>query len=103
MLKLIMPLMAALQAGKEIQNPEKWKKGQNLLNSLALVITGIVAVLRYNWPELPVSDADIIEMASIAAATLALVNRYITTATSKKIGVGNAKVTDDPSNSPGVN
>jgi hypothetical protein len=95
MLKLIGPILAALKAGQELKNPVAWKKGQNLLNSCALVITGIVAFLRWQYPNLPVTDEQILEMASIAAAILALLNRYITTASTKKIGVGHVESTSD--------
>jgi len=87
MVRLIMPLMSALAAGQELKDPAKWKRGQNLVNSVALIITGIVAIIRYNWPEFMATDEQIIEWASIGAAILAAINGYITTATTKKIGV----------------
>jgi hypothetical protein len=79
--------MSALAAGQELKDPAKWKRGQNLINTVALVITGIVAIIRYNWPDIMVSDEQIVEWASIGAAILAAINGYITTATTKKIGV----------------
>jgi len=87
MLKLIPPVLAALKAGQELKDPAKWKQTQNVVNACAVIITAVVAVIRYQVPDLPVTDAQIIEMASIAAAVLALINSYITTATSKKIGL----------------
>lgn len=87
MLRLIGPLLAALRAGQEIGDPAAWKKGQNLINACAAIITALVAIIRYNWPEVMVSDEQILEWAGIAAAVLASINGYITTATTKKIGV----------------
>lgn len=87
MLKLIPPILSALKAGQEIKDPASWKKGQNLINALAVIITSVVAIIRYQVPDLPVTDAQIIEMASIAAGILALINGYITTATTTKIGL----------------
>lgn len=88
MIQLIPKALAALKAGQEIGNPRAWKKGQNLVNSCAVIITFGVAVLRYYWPDLLVSDEQIIEMASAAAIVLGLINQFITTASSKKMGVG---------------
>lgn len=87
MLRLIGPLLAALRAGQEISDPAAWKKGQNLINACAAIITALVAIIRYNWPEVMVSDEQILEWAALAAAALAAINGYITTATTKKIGV----------------
>lgn len=87
MLRTIPAVLAALKAGQELRDPAKWKQGQNLLNACALVITGIVAVLRWQMPDFPISDAQIVELASIAAAVLAFLNGYLTTASTKKIGV----------------
>ena len=84
---MIVKIFQALQAGQELRNPAAWKKGQNLINLCALVITGIVAVLRVQFPDLPMTDDQIVEIASILAGLLAVINGYITTATSKKIGV----------------
>ena len=83
---MIVKIFQALQAGQELRNPAAWKKGQNLINLCALVITGIVAVLRVQFPDLPMTDEQIVEIASILAGLLAVINGYITTATSKKIG-----------------
>ncbi|MGV0961810.1 MAG: hypothetical protein ACOYB1_18450 [Limnohabitans sp.] len=80
-------LIKALQAGHELADPAAWKKGQNLMNLTASVITGLVAVLHWKWPELPVTDEQIIDIASVAAGILAVINGYLTTATSKKVGV----------------
>ena len=87
MLKLIGPVLAALKAGQELRDPASWKKGQNLINACAAIIAALVAVVRYHWPEVMVSDEQILEWAGIGAAILAAVNGYLTTATSQKIGV----------------
>ena len=86
MLKMIPALLNALKAGQELKDPAKWKKGQNLINGCAIVITGIVAVIRWQFPDVLISDDMIIELASIAALVLAFANRFITTASTKKIG-----------------
>ena len=89
MLNTLLELIKALEAGKELKDPAVWKKGQNLLNKCALIITGIVALLRWQFPDLPVTDEQIIEIASVLAMVLALINNFITTASTKKIGSKN--------------
>ncbi len=84
----MLSLIKALKAGHELSNPAAWKKGQNLTNSVAAVVAGVIALLKIFGVEIPVTDEVIVEVASIIAAILALTNRYITTASSKKMGFG---------------
>jgi hypothetical protein len=86
MFKMIPAILTALKLGNEIKDPTTWKKGQNLTNACAGIITAIVLVLRWQFPELMVSDEMIVELAGIAALILAFVNRVMTTASSKKVG-----------------
>ncbi len=83
----MMKLIKALQAGQELKDPAKWKKGQNLLNSVMAIVAGLVAALKMGGIEIPTTDEQLIEISSIIAAILALVNSYITTASTRKIGV----------------
>ncbi len=83
----MLSLIKALKAGHELSNPAIWKKGQNLTNSVAAVIAGLIAVFKIFGIEIPVTDEQMVEIASIIAAILALINGYITTASSKKVGV----------------
>ncbi len=83
----MLKLIKALQAGQELKDPAKWKKGQNLTNAVAAVLAGLIAVLKFGGIEIPVTDEQLVEMSSIVAAILAVVNGYITTASTQKIGV----------------
>ena len=91
MFKMIPVLLEALKKGQEIKDPTTWKKGQNLINACAAIITAIVAILRWQFPEIMVSDEQIVELASIAALVLSFINGYITTASTTKIGTKEKK------------
>lgn len=80
-------LFKALQAGQELKNPEKWKKGQNLINLVSALLAGIIAAARLAGLDIPMTDEQLIEVATIVAGVLALINGYLTTATTQKIGV----------------
>ncbi len=84
----MLTLIKALQAGQELKNPARWKKGQNLVNSVAAIVAAIVAVLKIGGIDIPMTDEQLIEVSSIIAAILALINGYLTTASTKKIGLG---------------
>jgi len=83
----LISMFKALQAGQELSDPKAWKDRQTTLNLCMVVLTGAVAGLRIIWPNFPIADDQLIDYATIAATILALVNGYLTTATSKKVGV----------------
>ena len=87
LLKSIPAVLRALKAGEELKDPAKWKNVQNTMNTLAIIITAVVTVLRLQWPDLMVSDEELIAYSTIGANALLIANGYLTTATTKKIGV----------------
>lgn len=74
--------LAALRHGAILADPAIWKRRQNLLNAL-LGLLGAAAIF------LPVelSDADATAIAGGIAAVAGLLNAYLTTSTTDKIGV----------------
>lgn len=92
MLKAIPAILRALKAGEELKDPAKWKNVQNSMNVLAIIGTAVITVLRTWFPDLMVSDEELVVYSTIGANILLLANGYLTTATTKKIGVdGNAE------------
>jgi len=83
----LISMFKALQAGQELAEPKVWKDRQTTLNLCMVVLTGTVAALRIIWPNFPITDDQLIDYATVAATILALANGYLTTATSKKVGV----------------
>lgn len=86
-IEMLIKLFKALKAGQQLKDPQKWKKGQNLVNSCVAVVALAVTVLKMSLPDFLVTDEQVVEIATIIAGVLALVNGYITTASTKKIGV----------------
>lgn len=77
-------LFKALQAGQELQNPEKWKKGQELTNLVGAVLAGIITLLRWKFPDMVVPDGVTQYAAEAIGTILVIVNLYLTRATTKK-------------------
>lgn len=83
----LITMFKALQAGQELADPKLWKDRQTTLNLCMAVLTGAVIALRIIWPNFPITDDQLIDYASILTTILAIINGYLTTATSKKVGV----------------
>lgn len=82
MLKAVIPLFKALRAGQELSAPGAWKVAGNWIN----LLSGLVALaLALGYP-LQIVEADI---AFLAEGIIAIINIYIQTATTKKIGLPN--------------
>jgi hypothetical protein len=81
---MISEVFNAVKAGQELQNPAKWKKGQELTNLTGAVIAGFVTLLRWKFPELLVPDGFTEYAAEAIGTILVIVNLYLTRATTKK-------------------
>jgi hypothetical protein len=86
MLKLLFRLLPALNAGKELQNVKGWKNVQATSNGLAVILGLVVALIQLKWPDVYVTDAQLLELVTWLATGMAGVNGYLTVATTKKIG-----------------
>ena len=83
---MIGQLFEALQSGKELSNPATWKNRQNTIN-LLVVLIGALAYLANLATGVPIPQDVVNGVAEIVAIILGLVNAYLTTATSKKVGL----------------
>ncbi len=80
MIDLVLHGFDALKAGKSLNNVAAWKNVQ-VVGSLLAALLGIAASLGYNFG---LTDQQIY---GLAAGIAALVNGYLTLATSKKVGI----------------
>jgi len=82
---MILDLFKAWQAGQELANPAKWKKGQILTNLVGAVLLGLVSAIKAKFPEFEL-PAEVQDYAvEVICGILAIVNIYITKASSKKV------------------
>lgn len=83
---ILVNLIKALQAGKELADPATWKNRQVTVNLLVILLSAVAGLARLlGWVD--ISDAVLQEVAVIIATILGLVNVYLTLATSKKVGL----------------
>lgn len=80
-------IWCALQHGKEIANPATWKNKQNTVNSLTSLLSIAVLLLKITGVEIPVSDQELLIIATGVATILGAVNSVITTISSSKVGI----------------
>lgn len=81
---MITEVYTALKAGQELQNPAKWKKGQELTNLVGAVLAGIITLLRWKFPDILIPDGFTQYAAEIIGTILVMVNLYLTRATTTK-------------------
>jgi hypothetical protein len=83
--EMIVNLFKAWQAGQELANPAKWKKGAILTNLVGAVLLGIVSVIKAKFPEfeLPIEVQDY--AVEVICGILAIANIYVHKASSKKV------------------
>ena len=75
-------VLAALRYGSSLSDPAVWKRRQNLTNALVGLLGAITLFLPVE-----VTDADIAALAGGLAVAVGLLNAYLTTATSDKVGL----------------
>lgn len=73
-------IITVLKVGNSIQNPELWKKLQNLIN----LIFGMAGVIAFMFPSVTqyLTPENLISITTGITA----INAYLTTATSTKVG-----------------
>ena len=86
LLKILPEAMKALKAGEELKDAKGWKNVQNTANVLGIVLASAAVVLRTWWPEFSLDDDQLIALSAVGANVLFLINGYLTTATTKKLG-----------------
>jgi len=83
---MITDILQAAKLGNELSDPAKWKRGQKLTNKVVLFLGAVLAIARIKYPELPVSDEMLLSIGGVVAGIMAIINDYMTTATTKKLG-----------------
>ncbi len=84
---IIGDMLRAAKLGNELSDPAKWKRGQKLTNRVVLFLGAILALVRVKYPEVLISDETLMSLAGIVGGVLVVINDYLTTATTKKIGL----------------
>ena len=84
---IITDAIKALQVGQELKDPAKWKAGQDLTNKVYVVLIFAVGLIRTQVDDLQVTDAQLLAIAGAIGAILAVINSFLTNATTKKIGI----------------
>lgn len=91
MLQTLMRGMAAIKAGKELRNVATWKNRQAAINAIVTILAFGVYLLRTEFPDLVVSDEELLSIATGIMAVAGIINGYLVYATSKKVGPGEGK------------
>lgn len=86
MIAKIKAALAALRAGEELKDPANWKTKQNQINVLTAAIVAAVGLAKAFGIEVPLTETEINGTAYTFVVLIGLVNFYLTTATTKKIG-----------------
>jgi len=84
-------VIEALYAGKELKNPGAWKQYGLLVNVFGVIITALIGFV----PDLTVLDVDKNNIVEGFATLAFILNMYLTTATTKKIGLKNKDVNNE--------
>ena len=70
----VVAIFKAYQAGQIIKNPAKWKAGTELTNYLAAVLSGIIALAKWQYPDLVVTEEMKDLILQIIGGVLVLIN-----------------------------
>ena len=94
MIAKIRAALSALRAGEELRDPANWKTKQNQINVITAAIVAAVGLAKAFGIEVPMTETEINGAAYTFVVLIGLVNFYLTTATTKKIGF--KENTNDP-------
>ena len=85
MFEKVKAIFEVLEAGKMLKNPAAWKNGQIAANSG--IITILIVTRIFLPTEMQLSDETLSNIGLIIGSLGALVNTYLTMATTEKVGV----------------
>jgi cation transporter-like permease len=77
----------ALRKGKELRHPETWKNRQTATSIVGAVLGAALVGLRFAGVDVALTSEDIMAIAGGVATVGGLAVAYLTTATSKKVGI----------------
>lgn len=77
-------IFQAWQAGNVIKDPAKWKAGTELTNYLTAIIAGIIAIAKWQYPDLVVTEEMKDLILQVLGGILVLINVISTRITTKK-------------------
>jgi len=83
---MISEIFTALKAGEELKDPAKWKNRQVVINQVGAVVAGVVAFLKWKYPDVIIPEELKDMVIQTVGGGLVVVNYYLTVATTKKIG-----------------
>jgi hypothetical protein len=84
---MLIDLLRALQAGKELANAKTWKKAQVWTSNLTILLGAAVSIAAAYGYAIPLGPDQITTLVSAAAVLLGLFNSYTTVATTERLGV----------------
>ena len=84
---MITAILDVLRIGQQLKNPDVWKHGQNLVSLLTTLFGSLVILLHSFGYNITISDADVSTLAGAVAIIVGIINGFITTASSDKIGI----------------
>lgn len=100
-MKSLYALLKALRAGEELTNATTWKNRQNAASALVALLGAALMLAQTAGIKLDMSPDDLAAIAGGIATTGGLLNAYLTTATSAKIGLPSVAQPDPPGNQTG--
>lgn len=86
-LKLLFAISPALEAGKTLKNPRTWANVAIASQTLVVVLGFLLAALKTFGYDFPISDAQIVQLASAAAGIGGTVIGYLQVATNPISGI----------------
>ena len=91
MIAKIKALWDVLQKGKEVADPEIWKRRQVTSTLLGGAIIAVVQLAKAFDYDLHIDEDTV---TAVAAGVVAIVNYFLTLSTTTKIGIGKAPIED---------
>lgn len=85
--EMVSNLWKALQAGKKLANSVTWKKRQNAVNAITVVLLGGVGLMGVFGYELKVDEEVLAGIGAGVWAVVSLFNNWVTTATTADVGL----------------
>ena len=83
---MIGDLIKALQAGRALSDPAKWKKGHWLTTTVGALVAGAIEFLKWKFPDIPLPEGIAEYSTEVIAGVLVVINLYLIPATTEKFG-----------------